>query len=104
VTTIVVIQKEKAMTETTRLLTIREVCDRLQLHKTALYALIERGAIPVVRTTPKGLGYLFHPEVLEEWIKAGGVKSTARQRRNQSPTSDGVTPIAGAANSIAKQS
>ena len=85
------------MTETMRLLTIREVCDRLQLHKTALYALIERGAIPVVRTTPKGLGYLFHPEVLEEWIRAGGVKSTSRARRNDSPSVDGVTVSAGQA-------
>ena len=85
------------MTETMRLLTIREVCDRLQLHKTALYALIERGAIPVVRTTPKGLGYLFHPEVLEEWIRAGGVKSTSRARRNGSASVDGVTVSAGQA-------
>ncbi len=68
-----------------RLLTVQEAGERLGLKKSAVYALIQRNAIPVVRTSPGGHGYAFHPEVLEAWIREGGVK----------PRVDGATVSAG---------
>ena len=76
-----------------KLLSIQEAGERLGLKKSAVYNLIAANAIPVVRTSRGGHGYAFHPEVLEAWIREGGVK----------PRVDGVTLIAGAASSIAEQ-
>jgi excisionase family DNA binding protein len=68
-----------------RLLTVQEAGDRLGLKKSAVYNLIAANAIPVVRTSRGGHGYAFHPEVLEAWIREGGVK----------PSVDGVTVSSG---------
>lgn len=76
-----------------RLLTVQEAGERLGLKKSAVYNLIAANAIPVVRTSRGGHGYAFHPEVLEAWIREGGVK----------PSVDCATRIAGVASSIAKQ-
>lgn len=68
-----------------KLLTVQQAGDRLGLRKSAVYNLIAANQIPVVRTSRGGHGYAFHPEVLEAWIKAGGVQ----------PRVDGATVSAG---------
>ena len=57
-----------------KLLSVQEAGERLGLKKSAVYNLIAADAIPVVRTSRGGHGFLFHPEVLEAWIREGGVK------------------------------
>jgi excisionase family DNA binding protein len=76
--------KERSM-NAPKLLTVQEAGDRLGLKKSAVYNLIAANAIPVVRTSRGGHGYAFHPEVLEAWIREGGVK----------PRVGGVTVSAG---------
>lgn len=68
-----------------KLLSVQEAGERLGLKKSAVYNLIAADAIPVVRTSRGGHGFLFHPEVLEAWIREGGVK----------PRLDGVTVSSG---------
>lgn len=57
-----------------KLLSVREAAEILNLHPISLYRLIDRGAIPAVRIG--GRSIRFDPGALEAFIQAGG---SARQ-------------------------
>ena len=73
-------------------LTVKEVCDLLQVHPSTLYKLVRQGSIPSFRV---GIDWRFRKDVIERWTieqsmyaqrarKAieTGVNGEARHRRN----------------------
>ena len=46
-------------------LTMKEICDLLQVHKSTVYKLVRRGSIPGFRV---GSDWRFRRDVIERWI------------------------------------
>jgi len=52
-----------------RLLTVREIAEKLQVSEAQIYRMIKRGSIPFVEI---GGVYRFDPEAITKWIADGG--------------------------------
>lgn len=69
------------MSSDQEVLTPKEVCEILQIHKTTLYKLLGRGAIPSFRI---GSEWRFHKDSVLRWMTAGGAASTNTKGRRPS--------------------
>jgi len=52
-----------------RLLTVREIAEKLQVSEAQIYRMIKKGTIPFVEI---GGVYRFEPEAINAWITNGG--------------------------------
>jgi excisionase family DNA binding protein len=65
-------------------LTMEEICDLLQVHKSTVYKLVRRGSIPGFRV---GVDWRFRKDVIERWmteqtIYAQGVRKVIEKGAN----------------------
>ena len=62
------------------LLTINQLCERLNVVRSTVYNMINRGEIPVIRV---GSVYRFSPDWVDEYLKAESDRSYQRWERRE---------------------
>ena len=64
-------------------LTVKEVCDLLQVHPSTLYKLVRQGSIPSFRV---GIDWRFRKDVIERWT----IEQSMYAQRVRKPVETGV--------------
>ena len=66
-----------------KVLTVKEICDLLQVHQSTVYKLVRQGKIPSFRV---GSDWRFHRDVIVRWMVE---KSTAARQVRKQPATEG---------------
>lgn len=63
-------------------MTLPEVARYLRVNRSTIYHLAQQGLIPASKV---GRQWRFHPQVIEEWLKSGGVPISSGVTRGKPP-------------------